>query len=317
MAKRRKTQTLASMKKKAIISIITIIVVAVIGLLADKGILNLDEVKQSLGKSDSPASNADMSVHFIDVGQGDCTLVISNGEAMLIDAGERECAVTVSDYLKNMGVSRLKYVIATHPHSDHIGGLSYIIENFQVDMVIMPKIPDDLVPTSTVYENLLTAIKNKGLKIHAAKDEKLSLGESTVEIFAPLGDYSNLNDYSVCTKITHGENTFLLTGDTESTAEKNFAARCSGSLDAKVLKAGHHGSNTATTTQLLDAVTPRYAVISCGEDNSYGHPHSETLDRLEKYADYILRTDKMGTIIFESDGEGLNVVDASGNNLLE
>lgn len=317
MAQRRKTPTLNLGKNGKIAVGIIVAVIALVGFLADKGIINTRKIKQMLGSADSPAVNAQMSVHFIDVGQGDCTLVVSDGEAMLVDAGERDCGIAVADYLDSMGVTKLKYVIGTHPHSDHIGGLSYVIENFEVETVIMPKIPDDLVPTTTVYENLLETIAQNDLKIRAARDEVLELGTSKVEIFAPLGDYSNLNNYSVCAKITHGENTFLLTGDTEESGEKNFVMRCGKSLDAKVLKMGHHGSDTATYTELLDAVKPRYAVVSCGEDNKYGHPHQDALDRVEKYADYILRTDIDGSIVFKSDGKGLSVVDTSGNNLLE
>lgn len=317
MAQRRKTQTLNLSKNGKVIVGIIVAMIALFCFLADKGIINTRKIKQMLGSADSPAVDAQMSVHFIDVGQGDCTLVVSDGEAMLIDAGETVCGVTVADYLDSMGITKLKYVIGTHPHSDHIGGLSYIIENVEVETVIMPQLPDDIVPTTTVYENLLETISENNLKIRAARDEVLTLGTSKVEIFAPLGDYSNLNNYSVCAKITHGENTFLFTGDTEETAEKNFVMRCGNSLDAKVLKMGHHGSDTATYTELLDVVNPRYAVVSCGENNKYGHPHQDALDRVEKYADYILRTDLSGTIIFESDGEGLSVIDASGNNLLE
>lgn len=317
MAKGRKTQTIGiGFGVKA--ALVAVAVVAVIlAFLIGRGTLSFDSVKRFMGFSDKPATSAEMSVHFIDVGQGDSILVISNGEAMLIDAGEKDCGMIVADYLDGMNVTKLKYVIGTHPHSDHIGGLSYIIENYDVETVILPKVPEDLTPTTSTYERLLEAIKDKGLKIHGAKDEMLSLGESTVQIFAPLGEYTDLNDYSVCTKVTHGENTFLFTGDTEKEAERNLVMRAGKSLDAKVMKLGHHGSGTASTVEILDAVNPRYAVISCGAGNKYGHPHEDAVDRVEKYADYILRTDLSGTIIFESDGEGINVIDATGKNLLE
>lgn len=293
------------------------LVLAVIGVLAEKGVINILKIRQFFGSADTPAVNAQMSVHFIDVGQGDCTLIVSDGEAMLVDAGESECSQTVVDYLDEMGITSLKYVVGTHPHSDHIGGLSSVIDSFEVENVILPAVPKDMTPTTSVYEKLLLSIKNNGLKIHKAKDEKLSLGTSEVEVFAPLGEYSNLNNYSVCLKITHGKNTFLLTGDTEEEGERDFVMRNKNSVDAKVLKLGHHGSKTASQTELLDAVTPRYAVISCGEGNKYDHPHTEVLERVEKYADYTLRTDKTGTVIFMSDGEGLSVVDADGQNLIE
>lgn len=320
MAQKRKAQKVINRlfgKKSGIVYAAIAVVIALIWLLSETGVVDFDKLKEKAGFSDAPAVDADMSVHFIDVGQGDSTLVVSNGEAMLVDAGERDCGQIVGDYLDEMGITKLKYVIGTHPHSDHIGGLSYIIENYEVETIIMPKVPDDLTPTTAVYENLLETISSKGMKIHQAKDELFTLGESEVMTFEPMGDYSNLNDYSVCVKITHGENSFLLTGDTENTAEKNFVMRCSGELDVKVLSLGHHGSNTASSTELLDASTPRYAVISCGADNKYGHPHQETVDRINKYADHVLRTDIDGTVIFESDGKGLNVINTSGKSLIE
>ncbi len=315
MEKKYKRKTLGS--KQRYIYIIIVLIIAVVAILENRGVIDTNKIKQALGQADKKAVDASMSVHFIDVGQGDCTLIISDGEAMLIDAGEKECGVTVSQYLEEQGVTKLKYVIGTHPHSDHIGGLAYIIENFQVENVILPKIPSDMTPTTKVYENLLTAIKNKGLKIHAAVDETLELGQSKVELFAPVGESSNLNNYSVCTKITHGENTFLLTGDTENEAETDLVERAGEKLSAKVLKLGHHGSSTASSVELLDATKPRYAVISCGEGNKYGHPHDEVLSRVKKFADYTLRTDESGTIIFYSDKKGLSVTNTKGDDLLK
>lgn len=315
MAQKHKGKTLS--KNQKYIYIIVVFLIALFAILENRGVINTNKIKQALGQADKQAVNAQMSVHFIDVGQGDCTLIISDGEAMLIDAGEKECGVTVAEYLESLGISTLKYVIGTHPHSDHIGGLAYIIENFDVETVILPKIPTDMTPTTKVYENLLTSIKNKGLKIHTAVDETVTLGETEVEIFAPNGDYSNLNNYSICTKIIHGENTFLLTGDTEGEAEENLVKRAGEKLQAKVLKLGHHGSDTASKVDTLNAVKPRYAVISCGEGNKYGHPHDEVLDRINKFADYVLRTDISGTIIFYSDKEGLSVTNVKGDDLLK
>ncbi len=302
---------------KNLLYFITVVIIAVVAYYVGKGNISSDFFKDIFKGSDKAAVAVETTVHFIDVGQGDCTLVYSDGEAMLIDAGEKDCGLIVADYLDSLGITKLKFVVGTHPHSDHIGGLSYIVENYDVETVILPKVPDDMTPTTQTYEDLLEAVSAKGLKLHAARDEVMELGTSSIEFFEPVGDYSDLNDYSVCIKVIHGENSFLITGDTEEEAEENLVKRARNSLEAKVLKLGHHGSKTASSVTLLDAVNPRYAVISCGSGNKYGHPNEETLERVEKYADYIFRTDIQGTIIFESDGEGLNVVDQTGKNLLE
>ena len=307
MAQRFKIKKIGKIDPVKLISGIIILTVMIIGILADNGIINIDKYKKFFDDADTAAVDAQMSVHFIDVGQGDSTLIISDGEAMLVDAGESDCGEIVADYLDKMGVTKLKYVIGTHPHSDHIGGLSHIIRNYQVEMV----------PTTMVYEKLLRTISDKKLKIRTARDETLELGTSKVEIFKPISDTKNLNNYSVCAKITHGDNSFLLTGDTEKTAEKDFAKKYGSKLSAKVYKMGHHGSETASSAELLDVVNPRYAIISCAKENDYGHPHEEAVDRIKTYADYILSTYKTGTIVFESDGKGLSVIDTKGKNLLE
>ena len=304
-------------QKEKIIYAVTLAVIAIISFLIGNKTIDLGSIGDIFDGGDKAATSADTTVHFVDVGQGDCTVLISDGEAMLIDAGEKDAAAEVVDYLESLGVKSIKYVVGTHPHSDHIGGLATIIENFEVENIVMPRVPDKLTPTTQTYEQLLETISTKGLKIHAAKDEYVAVGDCRVDFFAPMGEYSDLNDYSVCVKITHGENSFLITGDTEEKAEENLVKRAKNSLDAKVLKLGHHGSSTASSVTLLDAVNPRYAVVSCGSGNKYGHPHEETLERVGKYADHILRTDISGTIVFESDGEGLNVVDSSGKNLLD
>ena len=245
-------------------------------------------------------------MHFIDVGQGDSTLVISQGEAMLIDSGDKDDSNKIEKYLEKQGVTELKYLIATHPHADHIGEMSEIIDQFQVDKFIMPKVKADMTPTTTIYEKMLKSIKTKGLKITQAKPMEFELGSCKVELFTPKKDYDNLNNYSTLVKITDGENSFLITGDCETTEEKDILSQ-GYDVSAKVLKAGHHGSSTSSGVDFLNKVMPRYAVISCGKGNKYGHPHEETVTRLKKYASHLYVTADVGTIVFSSDGEGLSV----------
>ena len=168
MAKRYKYKTQkvtygesANDRTAKLVAGILALVLAVIGVLAEKGVINILKIRQFFGSADTPAVNAQMSVHFIDVGQGDCTLIVSDGEAMLVDAGESECSQTVVDYLDSMGITSLKYVVGTHPHSDHIGGLSTVIDSFDVENVILPEVPRDMTPTTSVYEKLLLSIRQR------------------------------------------------------------------------------------------------------------------------------------------------------------
>ncbi|WP_313129766.1 ComEC/Rec2 family competence protein [Anaerocolumna sp.] len=243
-------------------------------------------------------------VHFIDVGQGDAILIETDEHYMLIDAGENNQGTTVVNYLKELGIKKLDYVIGTHPHSDHIGGLDTVIYSFDIGKVIMP----DVVHTTKTFEDVLDAISEKDLKItKAIAGTTYSLGTTSFTIVAPNGsDYDGLNDYSVGIKFVNGENSFLLTGDAEKLSETEMLHN-GIDLSADVLKLGHHGSSTSSQEDFLDEVQPDYAVISAGVDNSYGHPHVETLQKLKDRNIEVFRTDLQNTIIFTSDGEHITV----------
>lgn len=252
--------------------------------------------------STNPSSSS--KVHFIDVGQGDAILIEADEHYMLIDAGENNQGITVVNYLKELGIKKLDYVIGTHPHSDHIGGLDNVIHSFDIGKVIMP----DVVHTTKTFEDVLDAISEKDLKItKAVAGNTYSLGTSSFTIVAPnASDYKELNDYSVGIKFTNGENSFLLTGDAEELSETQMLNN-GMDLSADVLKLGHHGSSTSSHSNFLDVVDPDYAVISAGVDNSYGHPHVETLQELKDRNIKVFRTDIQNTIIFTSDGEHIIV----------
>ncbi len=227
---------------------------------------------------------------------------------MLIDCGEAEYADKVADYLRSQGVKRLDYVAATHPHSDHMGGMYKILEEFPADSVIMPHIDDEDIPTTRFFSRFLDVCAEKDILIKEAQvGEILSIGSASAEIVAPLSEkYSDMNDYSLGIFIRHGKKSFLLTGDAEIPSESEMAE--SGRLShADVFKAGHHGSNSSSSYKLLNVITPDHVVISCGKDNSYGHPDEAAVERLSQFTDNIYRTDICGNIIFVSDGENLTV----------
>ncbi|MDD3766231.1 MAG: ComEC/Rec2 family competence protein [Eubacteriales bacterium] len=243
-----------------------------------------------------------MQAHFIDVGQGDsCLVKLPDGKRVLIDAGDTAAAEDVIRHIRGEGVKKIDYVIATHPHADHIGALSQVIKTFEIGSIYMPKASH----TTRAFESLLVAISDKGLKVNTAKAGVLLFDEGNISagFLAPVGDdYENLNNFSAVLKITYGNVSFLFTGDAEALSEKEMID--SGqNLRSTVLKVGHHGSNTSSTTEFLKAVSPKVAVISCGEGNSYGHPSEKVLKRLQASGIEIYRTDQMGTIKIYSDGE--------------
>ncbi|MEA4960435.1 MAG: ComEC/Rec2 family competence protein [Lutispora sp.] len=243
-----------------------------------------------------------MKVHFIDVGQADSILIQSDEATMLIDGGNNADAEAVVDYIKSQNIKKLDYVIGTHPHEDHIGGLDAVIESFDIGAVYMPK----AMSTTKTFEDVLKAISNKGLKVNTPiPGTNINLGSAVFTILAPNSErYESTNNYSIVIKLTNGKNSFLFTGDAESISEKEMLAK-GFDLYAEVLKVGHHGSTTSTTKEFLDMVNPRYAIISVGKDNQYGHPHKEILDRLRKKNIIVYRTDESGTIIASSDGESI------------
>ena len=244
-------------------------------------------------------------VSFIDVGQGDSILLECDEEAMLIDAGENDKGDVVINYLNSRKIDKLKYAVGTHPHSDHIGGMDTVMEEVPVDSFIYPSCDYE---TKTWNDVLDAANDNKSKLIKASSNKSYSLGDATFTIYAPQNDsiYSDCNNYSVVIRLTHGDASFLFTGDAEAVSEKEMI-KCGYYLKSDVLKVGHHGSRYSSCEQFLDAVQPEYAVIPCGKDNEYGHPHIETMNRLNDRNIAVYRTDQNGTVVFTSDGKNINV----------
>lgn len=257
------------------------------------------EVKEPSGQTDLTEK---LEVHFIDVGQADSILVKTGEKAMLIDAGDSKSADTIKAYLESQGVSKLEYLIGTHPHEDHMGSFADVINNFEVKNIILT----EKINTGKYFRRAIEAIENKGLLITKANvGDKYELGDAEFIILSPSKDYGdNLNNASIIVRLTYGENSFMFTGDAETAPEKDVVS--SGyELKSDVLKFGHHGSSTSSSDEFLKAVSPTYGVIMCGKDNSYGHPHKETMEKIKKYGITVYRTDEQGNIVATSDGKNI------------
>lgn len=267
--------------------------------------------QQGTNAPEIPAGSS-FAVHYIDVGQADCALVSCDGSYMLIDGGNAEDSDLVYSYLKNKGVEHLEYIVATHPHEDHIGGLSGAVYAANVGTALSPTAQSD----SEYFSNLTRALARQGKSITVPDPgDTFSLGSASVEILGPLKEYDDLNDLSLVLRVEYGSTVFLFTGDMESPAETDLV-EAGVDLSATVLKVGHHGSSSSTSYRFLREVMPEYAVISVGKGNRYGHPTETVLSRLEDAGTTIYRTDLQGTILVESDGSSVTFRPETGDSTL-
>ncbi|MBS3873314.1 MAG: MBL fold metallo-hydrolase [Firmicutes bacterium] len=242
------------------------------------------------------------TAHFIDVGQGDSILLQAGAQNILIDAGDRASGARVVAYLRAQGVRKIDLLIATHPHADHIGGLEEVFQQMPVARII----DSGQVHTTQTFLNYLRTIDDKNIPFETPAGQIIELAANVeLRVIGPLRAYDNLNDGSVVVMVRAGTVSLLLTGDMESDAERDLLQ--AGGLSATVLKVGHHGSNTSSTTDFLQAVRPRVAIISVGADNSFGHPSPAVLARLREVGADIYRTDRHGTIVLRTDGETFSI----------
>ncbi len=275
---------------------------------------NLNELTNQNEETESPKTeqNATLKVHYFDVGQGDSIFIeLPNQQTMLIDAAESEEKEKIEEKIKNLGYQKIDYIIATHPHTDHIGGMAYIIEHFEVGDIYMPK----AVATSKTYENLLETIKNQNKKIKIASDGVTILNQEDLEVkfIAPKQeDYAELNNYSAVVKLTYKEKKFLFMGDAETKSEEEITE----DVKADVIKVGHHGSDTSSKMEFVNKVRPTYAIISVGKNNKYNHPNEKIIKRWEDVGATILQTAEVGDITITSNGETLDC-DKANNEMKE
>lgn len=250
-------------------------------------------------------NNGLLQVNIIDVGQGDAILIKTpNNKNILIDTGSKKEKDKLYTFLEANSIKNIDILVGTHPHEDHIGNMASVINDFNIGQVYMPKVTH----TTKTFKDVMTAIKEKGLKVKAPEiGKKFDIDGIGVEFLAPNSQkYNDLNNYSIVTKLSYGENSFLFTGDAEKESEKEMISK-GYDLNADVLKLGHHGSSTSSSKEFVTKVNPKYAVVSCAKNNDYGHPHKETINLLTKMDIKILKTYDSGTVKFTSDGKNINV----------
>ena len=249
-------------------------------------------------------------VYFFDTGQSDCSLIMTEKHNVLIDGGDLDSGNIITGALKALGAEHLDYVLISHPHVDHFGGMTEIFGNFSVGKVLMPCIPDDMIPRTYNYSKILAALEIYDIQHEFVKaGDRFSLGDSVLEIAAPVyNDYSELNNLSIVARFVHGENAFLFTGDLEQSAERDILEN-GANIGAKALKVGHHGSAGSSSTDFLKSISPEIAVAEAGIYNIYGHPRSEIIERLSVVGcSEFCSTSLNGNIAIISDGKGLRVL---------
>ena len=287
-------------KRKLIISIISIILVSFFYFITNY--INPEENNIQERKTIPVTKGETLEVSFIDVGQADSILIENEGHYMLVDAGNNEDGEKLVTYFKEQNINTFDYVVGTHPHEDHIGGLDDIINNFKINNFYMP----DVITTTLTFEEVLDALENNNVNLTIPKENNsFSLGEANIEVLH-VGDESesDLNNTSIILKVTYQNISFLLTGDAES---KIINELDSSDLKTTVLKLGHHGSITSTNETILEKASPQVAIISAGVNNQYGHPHQEVLNLLQQNNIKTYRTDQDGTIIVTTDGVNLDI----------
>lgn len=296
------------MNKKQSKSLISLLLIAIIVFSSYFGSSKINNSADNQNVTFSSGQEV-MTVNYFDVGQGDCEFIeLPDGKCMLIDSGESEYADKVIARIENLGYSTIDFLIVTHPHIDHMGAMSEIIENFEIGDIYMSNATAD----SQTYENLIETISDKNEIINYANAGDIIYKTESVDvkILSPNSEnYNELNNISVVVKVTYDDASFLFTGDAEKLVEEEMLDACYDELDSDVLKVGHHGSKYSSSSRFLNAVTPQYAVIECGKDNPYDHPHIDAMKRLSRTDAQVYRTDEKGDIKIATDGDIIKIED--------
>lgn len=313
MASKRKMTKKRMMRNIAIVVAIICLAVELVSYIPGISFNGWSDISAALGLTNPPVTaEGELEIHFIDVENADCIFVRQQDKTLLIDAGESTTFDRVERYLEDYGVDHLDLVIATHPHADHIGGMPSVLQRFSVGEFIMSFMPEDATPTTRTYIRMLELLDEKEIPVREAKvGDIYELGTARLQILGPIEETDEKNDMSVITRLTFGDRAFLFTGDAESGVEKQLV-NSGHPLSADVLKLGHHGSKTSSSSLFLKAVSPQCVIATCGAENDYGHPHREVLQRLESMGITLYRADVSGNIVITSDGETFKVSTEKG-----
>ena len=292
--------------QKLIATVIALIIVGIAGILGtnEEFVNTVSDMGEQTNTQNEQqiefVAQEDLLIDFIDVGQADSILIRNQDKVMLIDAGTNEAGKTVVNYLETLGITKIDYLIGTHPHEDHIGGLDDVINNFDIGQIYMPKMET----TTKTFEDVLDAIETKNLTVTAPnKGDKIKIGQAEGEFMTePILDEDNLNISSLVLRVEFGNTSYLFMGDAEEENEETISWP-----KTNVLKVGHHGSSTSSSESFLEQVQPKYAIIMIGKDNSYGLPTQETINKLSNIGSEIYRTDEDGTIQMTSDGNTIEI----------
>ena len=287
-------------RKKWLLSIIATILVGILSLFGIniyEYIPNEDGEQQQTQQTETFTENDILNLTMVDVGQADGFVFMQDGKTAVIDCGTRSTGKNLVEYLKQNNVTKLDYVVGTHPHDDHMGGMYDVITNFEVGEVIIPKVTKNNITTNW-YLKLMNELKTGGYKVtYPNVGDEFTLGKATMKVIAPFEEpESNLNNYSIVLKVSLGEMDVIMTGDMEKDVEKQILAK-NTDIDAEILKLGHHGSDTSSCVEFIDAVSPQYALCSSKVGNKYEHPIKLTMDNLKERNIPVYRTDESGTVV--------------------
>lgn len=285
------------LKNKLLNWIVIILILSVLTFFETYFNNEIPEITTGNVESQTTEVEGELILTMIDVGQADSFLLEQNGMTALIDCGTRSTGKDVVEYLKNEGITKIDYVFGTHPHEDHMGGMYDVITNFDIGTIILPEIEAGQVTTNW-YIKLMTEIKEGKYNLEYATEGVIyNIGEATMKIIGPINTpTNNLNNYSTILKVSFGEMDIIMTGDAEITVEKDVLEKYEDELDAEILKVGHHGSDTSTSDEFLEAIDPEYALISTTINNKYEHPIKSVMQKLEDADIKVYRTDENGTV---------------------